>query len=159
MKPNPTLAGVLNQLLADELAAISECMVHSELCAEWGYKKLHKALKHQAKDEMRHAEWLVERIITLESAPEMSKLRPLKIAKAVPDMVDFNEAGEESAIAAYNRAILAARKDADEGTADLLLRILKMEEAHLEWAERQRRQIKDLGLPQYLARQTKGASY
>ena len=159
MKANPVLSDLLNRLLADELAAISEYMVHSEMCAEWGYKKLHKALKHQAKDEMKHAEWLIERIITLEGQPEVSKPRPIKIARSIPDMIGSNEAGEETAIDAYNRAVVTARQGNDEGTAELCARILAMEEGHLEWAERQRRQIADMGLPAYLSRQTKGASY
>jgi len=32
----------LNSLLSDELTAISQYMVHSEMCANWGYEKLHK---------------------------------------------------------------------------------------------------------------------
>ncbi len=30
-------------------------MVHSEMCANWGYEKLHKAIEGQAHDEMHHA--------------------------------------------------------------------------------------------------------
>ena len=159
MKANPNLVAVLNKLLADELAAIGECMVHSEICADWGYRKLHKSFKRQAKDEMKHAEWLVERILSLEGMPDMGRPRPLNIGKTVPEMVGVSEHGEESAIEAYNRAIHTAREQADEGTAELCRRILLMEEEHMEWAERQRRQIADMGVPQYLARQTKGAGY
>lgn len=158
MKGNNKLVDVLNQLLADELTAISECMVHSELCEEWGYGKLHKAMKHQAKDEMHHAEWLVERILFLEGAPAMTKLNPVKIGKSVADMLGFSEESEEAAVKAYNRAIGAARQAGDEGTADLCLKILRMEEGHMDWAERQRTQIAQMGLQNYLARQTKGAT-
>ncbi len=65
MKGNEKLLAVLNQLLADELTAISQYMVHSEMCDSWGYDKLHKAIESQAKDEMHHAEWLIRRIIFL----------------------------------------------------------------------------------------------
>jgi len=158
MKANSKLVDVLNQLLADELTAISESMVHAELCEEWGYGKLHKAIKHQAKDEMHHAEWLVERLLFLEGAPTMSKLNAVKIGKSVPDMLGFSQDSEEAAVKAYNRAIGVARQAGDESTADLCLRILKMEEGHMDWAERQRTQIAQMGLQNYLARQTKGAT-
>jgi bacterioferritin len=158
MKANSKLVDVLNQLLADELTAISESMVHAELCEDWGYGKLHKAIKHQAKDEMHHAEWLVERILFLEGAPVMTKLNPVKIGKSVPDMLEVAEDSEEAAVKAYNRAIGAARQAGDEVTAHLCLKILKMEEGHMDWAERQRTQIAQMGLQHYLARQTKGAT-
>ena len=158
MKGNEQLLTVLNQLLADELTAISEYMVHAELVEEWGYGKLHKALKHQAKDEMHHAEWLVERILFLEGAPVMTKLNAMKFGKDVPAMLGFNQDGEEAAVKAYNHAITVARLASDEGTADLCLKILKMEEGHMDGAERQRTQIAQMGLQNYLARQTKGAT-
>lgn len=44
MKGNDQLIGVLNQLLADELTAISQYIVHSEMCASWAYEKLHQAI-------------------------------------------------------------------------------------------------------------------
>ena len=53
MKGNDKLLAVLNQLLADELTAISQYMVHSEMCANWGYEKLHKAIERQAIDEKK----------------------------------------------------------------------------------------------------------
>ena len=40
-------------------------MVHSEMFANWGYSKLHMAIRKQAMDEMHHGEWLIERIIFL----------------------------------------------------------------------------------------------
>jgi bacterioferritin len=63
MKGNEKLITVLNSLLADELTAINQYMVHSEICENWGYAKLHLAIRKQAMDEMHHAEWLIERII------------------------------------------------------------------------------------------------
>ncbi|MFA6580879.1 MAG: ferritin-like domain-containing protein, partial [Paludibacter sp.] len=62
MKGSEKLITVLNSLLADELTAINQYMVHSEMCANWGYGKLHQAIRKQAMDEMFHAEWLIERI-------------------------------------------------------------------------------------------------
>ena len=45
MKGNPELIKTLNELLAEELTAINQYMVHSEMCDNWGYEKLHKAIE------------------------------------------------------------------------------------------------------------------
>ncbi|HCV42789.1 MAG TPA: bacterioferritin, partial [Bacteroidetes bacterium] len=146
MKGNDKIITVLNELLADELSAISQYMVHSEMCDNWGYEKLHKAIEKQAVDEMHHAEWLIKRIIFLEGAPVVSKLNPINIGKTVLDMVSNDQDAELAAVRAYNKAIGLAHEVADQGTVDLLIQILKMEEGHVDWAEVQRDQIAQMGL-------------
>jgi len=153
MKGNKELLVVLNSLLADELTAINQYMVHSEMCENWGYEKLHLAIRKQAMDEMHHAEWLIERIIFFEGAPTVSKLNAIKIGKTVKEMISNDDQDELEAIHAYNKAIKLAQEVGDQGTVDLLTKILKMEEGHVDWAEIQRAQIEQMGLENYLAGQ------
>lgn len=154
MKGDEKLLKALNDLLADELTAISQYMVHSEMCDSWGYEKLHKAIEQQAKDEMHHAEWLIQRILFLEGMPIVSKLNPMKIGKNVSDMVTNDQEAELGAIRAYNAGIQLAGEVSDQSTADLLTTILKMEEGHHDWAAKQRAQIEQMGLENYLSNQT-----
>lgn len=158
MKGNDKLLVVLNQLLADELTAINQYMVHSEMCDNWGYGKLHRAIEKQARDEMHHAEWLIRRIIFLEGIPVASKLNPMKIGKTVLEMVSNDEDAEVAAVRAYNAAISLAHEVADQSTVELLTKILIMEEGHVDWAEIQRAQIEQMGLENYLTNQTEGAA-
>lgn len=158
MKGNEKLLTVLNELLADELTAISQYMVHSEMCDDWGYTKLHQAIEQQAKDEMHHAEWLIQRILFLDGTPIVSKLNALKIGKSVMDMVGYDQEAELGAVRAYNAGIRLAREVDDQATGDLLTTILKMEEGHVDWAEQQRAQIEQMGLENYLTNQTTGAT-
>jgi len=153
MKGNKKLLTVLNSLLADELTAINQYMVHSEMCANWGYGKLHTAIRKQAMDEMHHAEWLIERIIFLDGAPTVSNLNKIMIGKTVSEMINNDKGGEVDAIHAYNDAIKLAREVDDQGTVDLFTMILKMEEGHEDWAEMQREQIEQMGLENYLSNQ------
>jgi bacterioferritin len=153
MKGNAKLITVLNSLLADELTAINQYMVHSEMCENWGYGKLHIAIRKQAMDEMLHAEWLIERIIFFEGAPTVSKLNTIKIGKTVSEMIRNDNGDELDAIHAYNDAIKLAREVDDQGTVDLLTKILKMEEGHVDWAEIQRAQIDQMGMENYLVNQ------
>jgi bacterioferritin len=154
MKGNDKVLAVLNELLAEELTAISQYMVHSEMCANWGYEKLHKAIEKQAMEEMKHAEWLIQRILFLDGMPIVSKLNTMKIGKDVPQMVAYDEEAELGAVRAYNAGIRVAREAEDQATADLLTKILKMEEDHVDWAEVQRTQIEQMGLQTYLANQS-----
>jgi bacterioferritin len=153
MKGNKKLLTILNSLLADELTAINQYMVHSEMCENWGYSKLHMAIRKQAMDEMHHAEWLIERMIFLEGSPTVSKLNTIKIGKTVSDMIGNDNADELDAVRAYNDAIKLAREVDDQGTVDLLTKILKMEEDHVDWAEIQRAQIEQMGIENYLVNQ------
>jgi bacterioferritin len=153
MKGNKELITVLNSLLADELTVINQYMVQSEMCANWDYSKLHKAIRKQAMDEMLHAEWLIERIIFFEGLPTVSKLNPMKIGKTVSEIISNDDETELKVVSEYNDAIKLAREVDDQGTVDLLTKILKMEEGHVDWAEMQNAQIKQMGLENYLATQ------
>ncbi|RIK50801.1 MAG: bacterioferritin [Chloroflexi bacterium] len=154
MQGNPTLLEALNQLLTDELTAINQYMVHAELCENWGYAQLHTAIEHQARDEMRHAQWLIQRIIFLDGAPQVAKLNAIQIGHDVPAIIGNDQADELRAVRAYNDAIRLAHEVDDQTTADLLTTILKMEEGHVDWAEQQRSQIEQMGLENYLATQS-----
>ncbi|MER3523208.1 MAG: bacterioferritin [Ignavibacteria bacterium] len=154
MKGNEKIINTLNELLADELTAISQYMVHSEMCDNWGYERLHKAIEKQAKDEMHHAEWLIRRILFLEGTPVVSKLNPMKIGRSVVEIIGNDQDAEAQAVRAYNRAISLAHEVEDQGTADLLTDIVKMEEAHVDWAEKQRALIQQMGLENYLSTQS-----
>ena len=154
MKGSKKLLLVLNSLLAEELTAINQYMVHSEMCENWGYDKLHMAIRKQAMDEMHHAEWLIERIIFLDGAPTVSILNAIKIGKTVSEMISNDDKDELEAVHAYNEAIKLAREVDDQGSVDLLTKILKMEEGHVDWAEIQHAQIEQMGIENYLVNQT-----
>ena len=153
MKGNEKLLTVLNSLLADELTVINQYIVQSEMCKNWGYSKLYLATKKQAIDEMHHAEWLIERIIFLDGSPTVSKLNPIKIGKTVSEMISNDDTTELNVVREYNDAIKLAHDVADEGSVELLTRILKMEEDHVDWVEIQQAQIEQMGIENYLVNQ------
>jgi len=154
MKGNEKLIQKLDQLLADELTAINQYMVHSEMCAGWGYDGLHKSIEKRAIQEMKHAEKLIGRILFLEGTPTVSKLNPIHIGADVPKQIEADTVAEMDAIRAYNEAIHLADEVGDGATRALLQSILGDEDAHLDWLEEQRDQIAQMGLPVYLSTQT-----
>jgi bacterioferritin len=153
MKGNPKLLETLNSLLADELTAINEYMVHSEMCDNWGYEKLHKAFEKRAIDEMKHAEKLIGRILFLEGKPVVSELRKITIGEDVPRQLANDLALEMGAIAAYNKGIALATDVADNATRELLEDILEDEDAHVDAIEEKQDQIQQMGLENFLSAQ------
>jgi bacterioferritin len=158
MKGNDTVLTALNKLLAEELTVISQYMVHAEMCENWGYARLHKAIEQRAVDEMHHAEWLIQRVLFLEGVPIVSALNAMHIGESVADIVANDLAAELDAVRAYNAAIRSAREAGDQATVDLLTTILKMEEGHVDWGEMQQSQIEQMGLANYLANQAETAA-
>lgn len=155
MKGNVKVITTLNMLLADELTAINEYMVHSEMCANWGFERLRKAAEKRAIDEMKHAEKLIGRILFLEGTPIVSNLKEIHIGADVAAQLKNDRSAEVGAIKAYNDAILQAAELGDNGTREMLEDILEDEEAHIDWLEAQLDQIKQMGVQTYLAEQTR----
>jgi len=153
---NQKVLATLNQLLSDELTAINQYMVHSEMCANWGYGRLHEAIEKQAVEEMHHAEWLIARILFLEGTPIVSSLGRLRIGSTVPEIVGNDQESEVAAVRAYNEAVALAARLGDNGTRELLERILKDEERHEDWGEIQVSQLQQMGTENYLAQQLAG---
>jgi bacterioferritin len=151
MKGNEKLLKTLNSLLADELGAISQYMVHAEMVENWGYGKLNKMIRARAVTEMKHAEKLIERILFLEGIPIVDKLSAIHIGADVPKQFNNDLAAEMGAIRSYNAAIKLAQEVADNATKEILDSILNDEDGHVDEIEAQQDQIKQMGLPQYLS--------
>jgi bacterioferritin len=153
MKGNDKIIARLNFLLADELTAISQYMVHSEMCDNWGYDRLAEVAEKRAIDEMKHAEKHIARILFLEGMPIVSNLNPMHIGDTVEKQLNNDWEAENGAIQAYNDAIKLATEVGDNGTRELLEDILEDEENHIDWIEAQLDQIKQMGIQVYLAEQ------
>jgi bacterioferritin len=153
MKGDPKLIETLNSLLADELAAVNQYMVHSEMCENWGYIKLGSKLEKRAVDEMKHAEKLIARILFLEGMPMVSNLSKIHIGSDIPKQVASDHSAEAGAIKSYNDAIVLAGEVRDYATRELLERILSDEDKHLDDIEELQDQISQMTLPIFLTTQ------
>lgn len=153
MKGNQELINALNDLLAGELTAINQYMVHAEMCEDWGYGKLHESFEQRAITEMRHAEKLIERILFLEGTPIVSNLNEIHIGAEVPQQVDNDHALELDTVRDYNEAIVLAGKVRDYATHDVLQDILNDEDQHVDELEELQDQIEQMSLPTFLSTQ------
>ena len=153
MKGNEKIIALLNDFLADELTAISQYMVHSEMCANWGYEKLHETVEKRAIGEMKHAEKLIGRILFLEGQPVVSSLNKMSIGPTVEAQLKHDLDAEAGAIQAYNDGIRLCLEIGDNGSRELIEANLHDEEEHLDWLETQLDQINQLGAQNYLLAQ------
>jgi bacterioferritin len=156
MRGNDKVIAVLNEMLKEELTAINQYFVHAEMCENWGYKKLSGYIKKQSIGEMKHAESLLERILFLDGTPQMAQPLTLKIGDNVKAQIQNDLALEVSAVASYNKAVKLATEQGDNGSRDLLVRLLKDEEEHVDFLEAQLNLIKEVGYQNYLALQMEG---
>lgn len=153
MKGDPKLIDTLNSLLADELTAINQYIVHAEMCEDWGYGKLHHGFEKRAIDEMKHAEKLIGRILFLGGTPIVTELNRIHIGAEVPAQVENDRVAEEGAIKAYNEAIALAGELRDYATRDILVQILNDEDRHMDELEEMLDQMEQMSLPIFLTTQ------
>ena len=152
MKGNKVVLEYLNRALREELTAINQYFVHSEMDENWGYERLSKSMKKLAIDEMKHAEALIERILFLDGTPNMEPLA-LSIGKNVKEALESDLKGELAAVTLYNEAARIASENKDHGSRDLFVKLLKEEEIHADWTEAQLHEIGEMGYERYLSTQ------
>ena len=155
MQGNPKVIASLNEALKEELTAINQYFLHAEMCENWHYTKLGDYIKKQSIDEMKHAEVLIERILFLDATPSMTDPMKLTIGQNVKEQLESDLKLEIEAVGMYNRAIEVSREAADNASRELFERLLKDEEAHVDWLEAQLHQIKEIGYERYLSNQAK----
>lgn len=155
MKGDQKVLTTLNSLLADELTAINQYMVHAEMCDNWGYDKLHETIQKRAIEEMKHAEKLICRVLFLEGTPTVSDLRKIHIGADVPKMFANDHDAESGAIKAYNSAILVCGDAQDYATREILEDILQDEDKHIDDIEAVQDRITQMGLQIFLSTQCK----
>jgi len=153
MEGNKQVLEHLNLRLAEELTAINQYIVHAEMCANWGYKKLHEAIEKRAIHEMKHAEKIIERILYLEGRPNVSKLNTINIGKDVEAQFQADLESEKQAVKAYNDSMKLCVEAGDNGTRELFKSNLIDEEDDVDWLEAQIDQVKQMGIQNYLSQQ------
>jgi len=155
MKGDPEVLDVLGDVLAAELTAINQYFVHAKMLDNWGYKRLAEHKRKESIEEMHDADAIMERILYFDGVPNMMRMNPVKIGEDAVEQHRADLALETEAIARLNRGIAICRDKADNGTRELLERILKGEEEAADWLETQLHLVEELGKERYLAEQIK----
>jgi bacterioferritin len=153
MKGDAKVIDLLNEILTGELTAINQYFLHAKMCQNWGYIRLADHVRKESIDEMKHADRLIERVLFLEGLPNVQRLGKLNIGQTVVEQLKNDLAFEMEAVPRLNKAITECRTIGDNGTVDLLEKILVSEEEHVDWLEAQLDLVKQIGEAHYLAQQ------
>jgi bacterioferritin len=150
MKGDARVIEFLNETLKNELTAINQYWLHYRLLDHWGIKKLADFERNESIDEMKHADWLAERILFLDGLPNFQLLGRLRIGENVEEVLKADLAMEIEAVAQLKAAIAYCEEVKDFVSRDLFSRILLSEEEHVDTLERQFEMIERMGLPNYI---------
>ena len=157
MKGDPKVIDYLNEALKNELTAINQYWLHYRLLDHWGIERLAAYERHESIDEMKHADWLSERILFLDGLPNFQLLGRLKIGETVEEVLKADLALEGEAIPLLRDAIAHAETVRDYISRDLFKRILDNEEEHVDYLEKQFDMIERMGIQNYIQLQSKPA--
>ena len=137
MKGKTEVIDVLNNALQLELAAINQYWLHYRLLANWGFGKLAKKEREESKEEMGHADRIIDRIVFLEGHPNLQVIAPLMIGQNIREALECDLSGEHIARDAYTQARELCRTHEDYVTMVLFEELLKDEEGHIDYLETQ----------------------
>ncbi len=157
MKGDPQVIDFLNAALKNELTAINQYWLHHRLLDHWGVQKLAEFERQESIDEMKHADWLSERILFLDGLPNFQLLGRLRIGETVQEVLKADLDLEMEALPLLRDAIEHCEKVRDYVSRDLFRRILDSEEEHVDTLERQFDMIERMGLENYIQLNAKSA--
>ena len=119
----------------------------------WGYLKLGKKMYEESISEMNHASELTDRILLLDGLPNLQKLGTLRIGENVKEQLESDLALELDALKRLRAGIAVCLEAEDYASRELLERIIRSEEEHVDWIESQLNIINEIGLENYLVTQ------
>ena len=153
MKGDAQVLELLNAVLTAELTAVNQYFIHHKMCENWGYQRLSNKKREESLGEMKDADEVIERILYLEGVPNMQRLNPVRVGEDPIEQHELDLALERDAIDRLNKGIAVCVAKGDNGTRELLEKILIGEESGADWLESQLHIVKEIGKERYLAEQ------
>jgi bacterioferritin len=153
MQRDAAITELLNEVLTAELTSVNQYFVDYKMLDNWGYDPLAKHYREESIDEMKDADELIGRILFLEGVPNLQRLGTVRVGETVPEKLQLALDLEYESIERLNLGIAKCSELGDNGTRELLERILEGEEEHADWLETQLGLVAKLGETNYLAQQ------
>ena len=153
MKGDEGVIEVLNEVLTGELTAVNQYFLDSKMFANWGYERLAARFYDESMGEMKDADELIERILYLEGLPNLQRLGSVRVGEIPTEKLSLALDLEREAIIKLNRGVALCTERGDNGSRELLEKILEGEEEHADWLESQLELVRQVGDANYLAQQ------
>lgn len=149
MKGDAKVIEYLNKGLRSELTAINQYWLHYRILNDWGFEELAKKWRAESIEEMHHADKFVDRILFLDGFPNMQVLDPLRIGQNVKEILECDLAAEIDARTLYQEAATYSRSVKDYVSENLFEELMKDEEDHIDFLEKQLSLVEKVGLELY----------
>jgi len=150
MLRDPQVIQHLNTQLTNELTAVNQYFLHARTLRHWGVTLLGKHEYNESIEEMRHADWLIERILFLGGLPNVQRLNQVLVGQTVEEILRADLKLEEKAIGDLREGIAHCEAVRDYVSRDLLRKILANEEEHVDFLDRQFDLIERIGIERYI---------
>src|SRR3954453_11162457 len=98
MRSDPKVVEHLNTQLTNELTAVNQYFLHARTLRHWGVTLLGKTEYKESIEEMRHADWLIERILFLDGLPNVQRLDQVLVGQTVEEILRADQKLEEKAL-------------------------------------------------------------
>ena len=149
MKGNREVIERLNKMLTNELTAINQYFLHARMHKNWGYYRLAERMYHESMGEMRHADWIIERVLFLEGLPNLQNLGKLHIGEDGVEALECDLKLEMIARDDTADSIPIFETQGDFVSRDIALKILADSEEHVDFLETQIALVKSIGRENY----------
>jgi len=140
----------LNKMLYNELTAINQYFLHARMHRNWGFYRLGDVIYKESIGEMRHADWLVERILFLDGLPNLQSLGKLHLGEDAVEALQCDLKLEMVARDDTADSIALFEAEGDYVSREIAAKILEDSEEHVDFLETQLALVTSIGRENYL---------
>ncbi|MBR7001588.1 MAG: bacterioferritin [Neisseriaceae bacterium] len=140
----------LNQSVALSLIAINQYFLHAKILNYQGFCGLGSMLYKRSIHMMKECDRLSERLLLLETTPNLQDMGQLKIGDTVPQILANDLDLENRHISALRKGIDACEQVQDFVSRDILQHFLQNSEDYADELTTQQSLINEIGLNNYL---------
>jgi bacterioferritin len=153
MKGDPKVIEYLNAELKHELTAVNQYFLHYRMLKHWGFTRMAKHEYEESIEEMKHADQLVERVLTLGGLPNLQDLGKLLVGETPVEILECDLKVETASQKYLKDAIAHCESVRDYVSRELFENILSDTEEHMDYLETQLELVARVGEQNYLQSQ------